>query len=261
MGVGGAAWATVIAQAASGIGITIYALLKLRVLRLEREDMRFDGRRMKQIIISDAATGVQQSVMNFGILMIQGLVNSFGKVIMAAFAAAVKIDTLAYMPAQEFGNAYSLFVSQNRGAGKHERIRKGTRLAFAASAVFCAAISVMIFIFAEQLMRIFVDAEETRIIAEGAKYLRIEGAMYVGIGVLFLWYGYYRGVGRPHISLILTIISLGTRVLLSYTLAPTTPLGVIAIWCSIPIGWLLADAAGLIFYKSGANRRMKRERG
>ena len=55
--------------------------------------------------------------MNFGILMIQGLVNSFGMAVMAAFAAAVKIDTFAYMPAQEFGNAFSLFVSQNHGAG------------------------------------------------------------------------------------------------------------------------------------------------
>lgn len=73
--------------------------------------------------------------------------------------------------------------------------------------------------------------------------------MYVGIGVLFLWYGFFRGVGRPHISLILTVISLGTRVALSYALAPNTPLGVLAIWLSIPAGWLLADAAGLYFYR------------
>ena len=110
-------------------------------------------------------------------------------------------------------------------------------------------ISIFIFIFAEKLMGIFIDASETAIIAEGARYLRIEGAMYVGIGVLFLWYGYFRGIRKPHISLILTIISLGTRVALSYALAPHTPLGVVAIWCSIPIGWLLADVAGLLFYR------------
>ena len=167
---------------------------------------------------------------------------------MAAFAAAVKIDTIAYMPAQEFGNAYSLFVSQNYGAKKEDRIRKGTKISFLASACFCLVISVLIFLFAGNLMGFFVDASETEIIAEGARYLRIEGAMYVGIGVLFLWYSYFRGIRKPHISLILTIISLGTRVALSYALAPHTPLGVVAIWCSIPIGWFLADAAGLIFY-------------
>lgn len=186
--------------------------------------------------------------MNFGILMIQGLVNSFGTTIMASFAAAVKIDTIAYMPAQEFGNAYSLFISQNYGAKKAERIRKGTRISILASAAFCLLISVFIFFFAENLMGFFIDTRETAIVAQGARYLRIEGAMYVGIGVLFLWYGYFRGIHKPHISLILTIISLGTRVAQSYGLAPHTPLGVMAIWCSIPIGWFLADAAGLLFF-------------
>ncbi len=250
LGVAGAAAATVVSQAAAGVGIAVYSVLRLPVLRLGRDDIRWNPRRMKEIIQSDLATGAQQSVMNFGILMIQGLVNSFGAVVMASFAAAVKIDTIAYMPAQEFGNAYSLFVSQNYGAGKPDRIRKGTRISFAVSAVFCAAMSILILIFAGELMGLFVDADETLIIAEGVRYLRIEGAMYIGIGVLFLWYGYFRGVNKPQISLILTVISLGTRVALSYALAPNTPLGVTAIWFSIPIGWLLADAAGLIFSRA-----------
>lgn len=248
MGVGGAAWATVVAQAASGVGIAVYSLAKLPVLR-NKQDYGWNFCRLREIIVNDIATGIQQSVMNFGILMIQGLVNSFGAAIMAAFAAAVKIDTIAYMPAQEFGNAYSLFVSQNYGAQKTDRIRKGTKIALLTSACFCVVISVLIITFAERLMGVFIDPSEAEIITEGARYLRIEGTMYVGIGILFLWYGYFRGIHRPQISLILTVISLGSRVALSYALAPRTPLGVVAIWCSIPIGWLLADMAGLIFYR------------
>ncbi|MGN0143097.1 MAG: MATE family efflux transporter [Roseburia sp.] len=252
MGVSGAAWATVIAQGMAGVGIMIYAIAKLPLLRCDIVGTGWNSRRLKEVISNDVATGIQQSVMNFGILMIQGLVNSFGAAVMASFAAAVKIDTIAYMPAQEFGNAYSLFVSQNYGANKKERIRKGTRVSIAVSAAFCIAISVFICIFAENLMRLFIDADEVRILAEGVRYLRIEGAMYAGIGILFLWYGYFRGVGKPHISLILTMISLGTRVILSYALAPNTPLGVVAIWCAIPIGWVLADIVGLYFYRSKA---------
>lgn len=199
-------------------------------------------------MVNDFATCIQQSVMNFGILMIQGLVNSFGVTVMASFAAAVKIDTIAYMPAQEFGNAYSLFVSQNYGAGKNDRIKRGTNIAFVTSIVFCAAVSLMIFIFAGSLMEIFVAEGEKAIIAEGVRYLRIEGAMYVGIGILFLWYGYFRGINKPHISLVLTVISLGTRVALSYALAPNTALGVLAIWLAIPTGWILADLTGLRLY-------------
>ncbi|MGN0425267.1 MAG: MATE family efflux transporter [Acetatifactor sp.] len=254
MGVGGAAWATVIAQAIAGIGMGVYALVKLPFLR-EKKAAGWNGERLREIIFNDVATGIQQSVMNFGILMIQGLVNHFGAVVMAAFAAAVKIDTIAYMPAQEFGNAYSLFVSQNHGAKKTERIRKGTQISMAASVIFCLLISVLIFCFAEDLMHVFVEADEVEIIAQGVRYLRIEGAMYVGIGILFLWYGYFRGIGKPHISLLLTVISLGTRVVLSYALAPNTALGVAAIWYSIPIGWILADAAGWFLYFYSDRRR------
>ena len=249
MGVKGAAFATIVSQSAAGIGIAVYSIIKIPLLRDSLIIKNFNPQRLMEIISNDVATGIQQSVMNFGILMIQGLVNSFGASIMASFAAAVKIDTLAYMPAQEFGNAYSLFISQNYGAKKTERIKKGTYLSFLLSVAFCMVISVFIYLFAEDLMKLFVSANEVEILAEGVRYLRIEGAMYIGIGILFLWYGYFRGISKPHISLILTILSLGTRVVLSYTLAPNTSLGVTAIWCSIPIGWFLADVSGFLFYR------------
>lgn len=243
-GISGTAAATVISQGFAGLGITFYTIWKYP------EFTKFHGRlkwsRLKIIIKNDVLTGMQQSVMNFGILIIQGLVNSFGTTIMAAFAAAVKIDTLAYMPAQEFGNAYSLFISQNYGAKKNGRIQKGTKIATIMSVIFCLIISVIIWIFARQFMCMFVDAKETAIISEGIKYLRIEGTFYFGIGCLFLLYGYFRGIQKSGISLILTIISLGTRVMLSYILAPNTPLGVTAIWWSIPIGWILADITGIL---------------
>ena len=252
-GVAGAAGATVISQALAGVGIAIYVVARHRDLVSFGKDGRTEWYRLGEIIKNDVFTGLQQSVMNFGILMIQGLVNSFGTTIMAAFAAAVKIDTLAYMPAQEYANAYSLFISQNYGARKQERIAKGTRIATAVSVIFCLVVSVIIWIFSRDFMEIFVEASETAIIAAGVKYLRIEGSFYFGIGILFLLYGYYRGVQRAEMSLVLTVISLGTRVALSYMLAPHTALGVNAIWWSIPIGWILADVVGGVYYRKLIN--------
>lgn len=135
--------------------------------------------------------------MNFGILMIQGLVNSFGTAVMAAFAAAVKIDSFAYMPVQEFGNAFSTFIAQNFGAKRYERIRRGVRSAFLTTVIFSLIVSVVVFVFAEPLMLIFVHPSETEILATGVEYLRIEGAFYYGIGILFLLYGYYRAIRKP----------------------------------------------------------------
>ena len=185
--------------------------------------------------------------MNLGILMVQGLVNSFGAGVMAAFAAAVKIDSFAYMPVQDFGNAYSTFVAKNYGAGNKDRIRKGTHQAFALSIFFCVIISAAVFVFASPLMQIFVSKAETAVIASGVHYLRIEGTFYCGIGCLFLLYGYYRAIKRPEMSVVLTVISLGTRVLLAYVLSAC--IGETGIWLAIPIGWVLADATGLLCMK------------
>lgn len=246
-GIRGAALATVIAQYVSGIGITLYVLLKCRDLLPSREDLQFNRQILGEIGNLSSMTCVQQSVMNFGILMVQGLVNSFGPVIMAAFAAAVKIDTFAYLPVQDFGNAYSTFIAQNYGAGKKERIRKGTKESFLISFLFCIVISAVVCIFAAPLMRIFVSAKETAVIASGVRYLRIEGAFYCGIGCLFLLYGYYRAVKKPGMSVVLTVISLGTRVALAYILSAY--IGETGIWMAIPIGWVLADITGLAYMK------------
>lgn len=246
MGVEGAAFATVIAQAVSGIGIGIYTWVKEPELRPRKGERLTDRRTVAEVVRNSSAACVQQSVMNFGILMIQGLVNRFGTVVMAAFAAGVKIDSFAYMPAQEFGNAFSLFISQNHGAGKSERIKRGMRRAAIVSMSFCGVISAGIFVLAPALMKIFVDEKEREIIQAGIGYLRIEGSFYCGIGLLFLLYGFYRGIEKPEMSLVLTILSLGTRVVLAYVLSPIPRIGVWGIWWAIPIGWFLADGAGLL---------------
>ena len=187
--------------------------------------------------------------MNLGILMVQGLVNGFGTAVMAAFAVAVKIDSFAYMPVQDFGNAFSTFTAQNYGAKKTERIRAGIKSAVICSVLFCLVISTCVFVFAEPLMLIFIKPEETEILSIGVQYLRIEGTFYCGIGCLFLLYGFYRAVGRPGMSVVLTILSLGTRVVLAYVLSAIPSIGVLGIWWAVPIGWGLADVTGFLYYK------------
>lgn len=205
-GVSGAAEATVIAQYVSGIGITIYTLVKFPHLFKKDPCVKLRMSRVKEIFNFSALTCLQQSIMNFGILAVQGLVNSFGTTIMASFAAAVKIDAFAYLPVQDFGNAFSIFIAQNYGAKEKERIQKGIRGAVITSISFGALISVLVFVFAAQLMSLFIDASKT------------------------------------------AVISLGTRVALAYALSAIPVIGVVGIWWSVPIGWFLADAVGIIYY-------------
>ena len=248
MGIAGAAQATVLAQHISGFGLLIYYWIKYPGLRLHKKDCVWNREDFMEILSLSGFTCLQQSVMNFGIIMVQGLVNSFGAVVMAAFAVAVKIDTIAYMPVQDFGNAFSVFVAQNFSAGKKDRIRAGMKSAGISVAVFCAVISTAVCVFAKTLMQIFVSGSD-EVVRTGVQYLRIEGMFYIGIGILFMLYGYYRAVSRPGVSVVLTVISLGTRVLLAYTLSAVSWIGVAGIWGSIPIGWFLADFAGILLLK------------
>ena len=261
MGVEGAAIATVFSQYVSGVGLAVYTLVKHKELR--PGGGIYEKGLLRELADFSFLTCLQQSIMNFGILMVQGLINSFGIVVMAAFAAAVKIDSFAYMPVQDFGNAFSIFIAQNYGAGEKERIKKGIAAAFKISAVFSIAISVAVCLFAKPLMLIFIQPHETEVLAVGMQYLRVEGAFYIGIGWLFLFYGLYRAVRKPGMSVVLTIISLGTRVVLAYTLSAVPSIGVLGIWASVPIGWFLADATGFLYYIRMRKRGMilpKRER-
>lgn len=242
-GIRGAAAATVVSQYIAGIGILLYVVVSqpgraagetMKPQKSQQKGMLregFDPVIMKEIITLSSLTCLQQSVMNFGILMVQGLVNSFGATTMAAFAAAVKIDTFAYLPVQDFGNAYSTFVAQNYGVKDYGRIQKGTKEAFAISIVFSIIISILVCTFAASLMEIFVKAQETAVIACGVQYLRIEGSFYCEIGCLFLLYGYYRAINKARMSVVLTVISLGLRVVLAYILS--VPLKAPGIWVAI----------------------------
>lgn len=255
-GIAGAAAATVIAQYISGIGIVVYFLAACPEYRPKRSDMHWDIKNFRSILSLSGLTCLQQSVMNLGILMVQAVVNSFGPVVMAAFAVAVKIDTIAYMPVQDLGNAFSVFVAQNHGAGQPKRIKSGIKQTLASTAVFCAVISLLVCLFAEPLMKLFVDGSNMQTVAVGAEYLRTEGACYIGIGILFMMYGYYRAVNKPFMSVVLTVISLGTRVLLANVLSAVPEIGVFGIWISIPIGWFLADSAGAAYFAARERKRL-----
>ena len=249
MGVRGAAMATVIAQFVAGLGLFLYTWFAFPALRVQKRHRYWDRAALKNLLNLSLFTCLQQSVMNFGILMVQGLVNSFGTAVMAAFAVAVKIDTIAYMPVQDFGNAFSTFVAQNYGAEKRDRIRTGTHWAVFWVVLFCLVIGGLVCLLAPRLMAAFVGGDAAEVIAIGTGYLRIEAAFYLGIGILFLLSGYFRAVNRPAVSVVLTICSLGTRVLLAYTLSALPALGVNGIWIAIPIGWFLADATGILLWR------------
>ena len=124
--------------------------------------------------------------------------------------------------------------------------------------LFSLIVSTLVVVFARPLLLLFIKPEETQVLAVGMSYLRIVGIFYFGIGTLFMLYGLYRAINRPGMSLVLTVISLGTRVALAYLLSPYPAIGVDGIWWAIPIGWFLADATGIIYYIHYTKRKNER---
>jgi len=247
MGTAGAAIATLLTQAFAAIGCGIYTIKRIQFLHFERKDFVFSTSAFNKIAVFSVLTALQQSISSFGMMLIQGLVNTFGPTVMAAFAACSKIDSIANAPLQDLGNSFSTYTAQNEGAGETKRIRKGFRATSRIIITLSAVISIVAFIFAPNLITLFVSKDATEIIAIGVGYLRIVSVFYVLLGFIVMFYGFFRGLGAIKISILMTIVSQGLRVLLAYSFAPVK--GFSGVCWAIVVGWFLSDLLGFYMYK------------
>ena len=247
MGVAGAAMATLITQAFAAVGCGIYTMKRMQFLNFKRKDLIFSITSFNKVATFSLLTALQQSISSFGMMLIQGLVNTFGSTVMAAFAACSKIDSVANAPLQDLGNSFSTYTAQNEGAGQNQRIREGFRATSRIIITLSAIISFVAFIFAPNLITLFVSKDATQVIAVGVSYLRIVSLFYVLLGFIVMFYGFFRGLGAIKISILMTIVSQGLRVLLAYGFAPT--FGFSGICWAIVVGWFLSDLLGFYMYK------------
>ncbi len=248
-GVSGAAEATIIAQALSAILLLLVVCVKVpefRYIWQYKFIYKVNISCIKRILNLSVLTAVQQSIMNFGILLIQSLINSYGFEITAAFTAAVRIDAFAYMPAQDFSNAYGTYAAYLYGARRRDDFLKTKKQAFLISSIYCLFVTLVLIFTAELLVRSFLPTANDLIVSTAVQYLRIVSSFYFAIAWLFLWYAVYRSISDVKLSIVLTIISLGLRVFISYSLHSV--FGLQTIFWAIPIGWLVADIFASIYF-------------
>ncbi len=162
MGVAGVAWATLIAQGLCAVASLLVLLRRMRRMPCEPEKQGvklplFHMVAVKRIAQIGLPSMLQQSLVSLSMMMMQGLVNSFGKVLVAGYTAATKIDSLAMLPNMNISNAMSSFTAQNIGAGKYERVKEGLKACLLMVAVFSLLITVIIFLFGNQLLSLFLD--------------------------------------------------------------------------------------------------------
>lgn len=257
MGVAGVAWATLIAQ---GIcAVASLAVLFLRMKRLPCEAGKegekiplFHKIAVKRIAQIGLPSMLQQSLVSLSMMMMQGLVNSYGKMLVAGYTAATKIDTLAMLPNLNFSNAMSSYTAQNIGAGRYDRVKQGLKASLFMVVVFSLLITVIIFLFGDQLLSLFLDPGDTSgALGCGLTYMHTVSLFYILMGLLFVSNGMLRGSGDMGAFTLSSMANLFSRVAVAYALAYLTPLGANAIWWSIPAGWAIGSVVSLLRVKSG----------
>ncbi len=245
-GIESVAWATVFSQFFAFIAAIIY-LRNNELLRFHIKNVVFDWEIFKKAIGIGVPSGMQQVLFSLGMMALFSIVNKFGVKVIAAYSAALRLDSLAIMPAINLSNALSTFVGQNLGAGKTYRVKKGLTTTIIISSSISVTITILFHLFGENMMKLFT--QDPDVISYGVDYLVITSTFYILFSILFSINSVMRGAGDVLIPMFVSLIALWLiRVPFAYLFSDT--LGEKAVWWSAPAGWAVGVIASFAYYKT-----------
>lgn len=251
MGVAGVAWATFICQGVSCVLAVVTVLLRLRKISTDGPVKAFSGELLGRFAVIAVPSTLQQSFISVGNIMIQSVINGFGTDVMAGYSAAVKLNNVATTAFTTLGNGVSNYTAQNLGAGKPQRIKSGLWAGIKLIWIICLPLVGAYFFFGGSLMKFFMDEPTQKDVSSGVAFLRILSPFYFVVSTKLVTDGVLRGAGMMKKFMAATFTDLILRVALAFLLSGTA-LGSTGIWCAWPIGWTVATAMSLLFYRSGA---------
>jgi len=235
MGVRGAALATVMAQGISAVLCIVYIIKKCPELIPQRSHFRFDSLLYKELLGQGLSMGFMMSIVTLGSVVLQRVINSLGYLVIAGHIAARKLNSFCWVPLPSIAHALSTFVSQNRGANQLERIHKGVRYCNRISVAWGVFISIILFFISPLLIRLLSGSDETIIIENGTRYMRINSAFYLILGMLSNLRLSLQGIGQKIIPIISSIIEFAGKLIFAFLLVPV--LGYLGVILCEPIIW------------------------
>ena len=249
MGVAGAGWATIIAQALAVAFCLVYSLKRFPILRLRREDWRIDKAFMRQHLAIGLSMGAQMAIIAVSVIFLQVAVNRLGTDTVKAFSAAAKIDQLATQPLACLGVAMATFAAQNFGARKLHRIRQGARQACIVSVCMGALGYLGMFIAGRWLLGLFgIGADEPTVIAEARQYLNTTSLFYFVLGLLFVFRNVLQGMGKNTMPTVSAASEVVVRIAALFSF--THWWGFTGVCYVNPLTWIVAVAMLVIGYVS-----------
>ncbi len=239
LGVAGAAIATVISQAISAILCLIYMFKHFTILKMQKEERKWNLHYVKGLLNMGVPMGLQFSITAIGSIMLQSANNALGTACVAAFTAGMRIKMFFICPLENMGIAMATYCGQNLGAGKLERINLGLRACFFMVCTYCVFCFIVLQLFAKQIALLFVDAHELIILDKVDEFLGISSTYYIPLGLLCLLRYSIQGLGFSKLAMLSGVFEMVDRVLVSLILVPL--LGFTGVCYGDPSAWLAAD--------------------
>ena len=259
-GVAGAAYATVISQAVSGILCFIYTVKRYKILHLTAEDFKFKWASIGRLMYIGFPMALQYSITAVGVMVLQAAVNSLGSITVAAFTAASKVEQLAMQSLKTLGMTMVTYTGQNLGAGAYERIKKGVNSCMLIGTLCAVAGSLILIFFGEQLLGLFVSesAESREVILQGTIYLKTVATYFIPLGAIFIYRNSLQGMGEAVITIFAGVVELLARSIV--VIFFTASLGYTAICYASPVAWIAAAVFLVIIYYYKLDKLLKSEK-
>lgn len=252
MGVAGAAWATVIAQAVSGILCLIYMRKKYSVLKFESDELKVDGYCIRRLCYMGVPMGLQYSITAIGSVILQAAVNGLGSIIVAAVTAAGKISMFLCCPFDALGSTMATYTGQNIGAGKLERISEGIKKSMIIGSVYSIVALMISVFFGKSLALLFVNENEIEILAKVSENLIIVAVFYIPLCIVNVVRFTIQGMGYSTFAILAGVCEMIARALCGFILVPI--FGYVAVCLASPVAWIFADAFLIPAYKYVINK-------
>ena len=251
-GIKGVAIASVLAQGGAFVTAILYLNRTHQVIRFSLTRLSFDRELFGKSMRIGVPTGIQQTAVAMGMMALVWIVNDFGTNVIAAYSVAARVNSLATLPAMNFGSALATFVGQNLGARKELRVKTGFRATLVMSSMVSLSVTLLVTFFGAFIMNLFTD--DQAVIHIGQQYLVIVGSFYIVFSALFSTSGVLRGAGATIVPMITTILSLWViRIPSAYLLSQN--FGPVGIWWAIPLGWVMGLVMAYGYYITGRWKR------
>ena len=247
-GVDGVAWATFLCQGVSCMLAVIVVFRRFRKISGREKVPVFSWDMLGRISVIAIPSMLQQSFISVGNIILQGVINSFGSSVIAGYSAAIKLNNLVITSLTTLGNGISNFSAQNLGAEKYDRIRAGFRSGLRMVWMLCIPFALMYFFVGKWLIYVFLDDPAGKAMQTGVVFLKIVAPFYFVVAAKLVSDGVLRGMGQMKQFMVGTFTDLILRVVLAFFLS--RKLESTGIWLSWPIGWIVATALSISFYKA-----------